>query len=431
MKTFLKKILKPYNLNDYSSLFDEWVEYNSIYYVRYFSILILGITSLLIPFDFLLYDNPDIYVKTRVILMTFYIIQLVVVFKFFKQKIIKSFNIFILSLPLSYNISYSYFLFKSNPNEAYYPILLLATFFVVLISNMFIYKFYKEQYALTLLSIVSLFMVSIYKPSISSDLIKLIIFNLISTGICIFYRYEFSQSVINKYEYLSTLLPNKFAKLMSVSDQNVNINDLFPTKEYFAVCLCADWRNYQKITNKSSKIQVEEMLEKFYTIIYHELDKLNLNGQYYADWTADELFIIFYGDEKQKNIIKNEALTFAHSLSTTIFMEINSQINQNITYDIGLSSGRGLIGLQGPPNFKKTSITGEVAGNSKRFETQAKNIRLNSDKNSFPIIVMDQNLNNNAEQLNTYKNNMKNEPIKGTVKDIIKYNLFSWVYYKK
>ena len=48
------------------------------------------------------------------------------------------------------------------------------------------------------------------------------------------------------------------------------------------------------------------MLEKFYEIVYSELNKLDLNGQYYADWTADELFIIFYGDESEKDkIIKD------------------------------------------------------------------------------------------------------------------------------
>ena len=111
-------------------------------------------------------------------------------------------------------------------------------------------------------------------------------------------------SIINKYDYLSSLLPNKFARLMSISDENLDINTLFPTKEYYAVCLCADWRNYQNITNESSRDKVEDMLEKFYTIIYKYLDKLQLNGQYYADWTADELFIIFYGKDKQKTLLE-------------------------------------------------------------------------------------------------------------------------------
>ena len=111
------------------------------------------------------------------------------------------------------------------------------------------------------------------------------------------------------------------------------------------------------------------MVEKFYNIIYNELETLNIAGQYYADWTADELFIIFYDEIDKEDNVNNEALKFAHSLATKLFLDISSIVDKDLKYDIGLSSGIGLIGLQGPVNYKKTSITGEVAGNSKRFET--------------------------------------------------------------
>ena len=426
MNRYIKKSLEPYRADKFNRLYEEWIKSNSIYYMRYFSILALAITSLLIPFDYLLYENPEIYVSMRALLMSLYILLIVIIFKFLKYKTKMIVNVFILIPPLSYNLAYSYFLYKADSNEEYYLILLLATFFVIIISNIFIHKFYREQYALGIISIITLFCISLLKPAISSDIIKLIIFHIVSWGICIYYRHEFMLSIINKYDYLSSLLPNKFAKLMSISDENLDINTLFPTKEYYAVCLCADWRNYQNITNESSRNKVEDMLEKFYTIIYKNLDKLHINGQYYADWTADELFIIFYGKDKQENIIRNEALTFAHLLSTTLYLEINSKIDQNIRYDIGLSSGKGLIGLQGPPNFKKTAITGTVAGNSKRFETEAKKIRKEKNNDTFPTIVMDQDLNNNAINLESFKNNMIQNKVKGSIKDIIDYELYSW-----
>ena len=430
MNSYIKTILKFYQNQKNNNIYNDWINKNSIYYMKSYTILALAITALLIPFDFLLYENPIIYASARTILMSIYIVQLAIIFKFFKENNNILFNLTILIPPLSYNLMYSYFLLKADVTQSYYLILLLATFLVIIISSVWIYKFFKEQYILTLISISGLFLVSIYKPDISSDIIKLIIFHIISFGICIYYRYEFMMTLVNKYEYLSSLLPNKFAKLVSVSDDNLDINKLFPTKEYFSVCLCADWRNYQKITNTSSKDKVGEMIEQFYTIIYKELDKLNISGQYYADWTADELFIIFYGDEQEKDLIKFEALDFCHSLATTLYMEINTEINKNIMYDIGLSSGYGLIGLQGPSNFKKTTITGDVAGNSKRYETEAKKIRKNNNKKSFPIIVMDQDLSKKAYQLEKFKNNMKSAQIKGTTKDITGFDLTSWMFYK-
>jgi len=430
MDSYINKILTFYQNENNNKLYNDWIDNNAVYYMRYYTILALAITSLLIPFDFLLYDNPITYAYSRVILIIIYIIQITIIFKFFKNDRNILFNPIILIPPLSYNLMYSYFLLNADTNQSYYLILLLATFFVIMISNIFIYRFYKEQYALVLLSISTLFLVSIYKPEISSDIVKLIIFHIISFGICIYYRYEFTTSLVNKYEHLSSLLPHKFAKLLSVSDENLEIDKIFPTKEYFAVCLCADWRNYQKLTNANTKDQIGEMIEKFYTIIYKELGKLNISGQYYADWTADELFIIFYGEESDKNIVKSEALNFCHSLATTLYMEISTKINKNILYDIGLSSGYGLIGLQGPSNFKKTTITGDVAGNSKRYETQAKKIRNKNNKNSFPIIVMDEELSQIASNLEKFTNNMNSNKIKGTEKDIIDFNLISWIFEK-
>jgi hypothetical protein len=316
---------------------------------------------------------------------------------------------------------------KASHNADYYLILLLATFFVIIISNLFIYKFFREQCALIIISIVCLFISSIYNPIISQDIIKLIIFHIISFAVCSYYRYEFILSINSKYEYLSSLLPNKFAKSLSISDKKLDINDLFPTKEYYAVCLCSDWRDYQKITSTQKRNKVEKMLEEFYTIIYLELEKSNLDGQYYADWTADELFIIFYGSDSEKDMVRSEALKFAHSLATSIYMEITANVNKDIKYDIGLASGNGLIGLQGPPNFKKTSITGKVAGNSKRFETEAKELRKKHSTSKFPIIVMDKELTISAQNISIYKN-LKSNKINGSVKDIKNYDLSAWSF---
>ena len=169
------------------------------------------------------------------------------------------------------------------------------------------------------------------------------------------------------------------------------------------------------------------MLEKFYEIIYTELSKLDLDGQYYADWTADELFIIFYGSDEEKKKITNESLRFCHTLATKLYIDVSNHVNQDIKYDIGLSSGHGLIGLQGPGRFKKTTITGDVAGHAKRFETQAKEIRKEIHGHSFPIIVMDKQLKNASEALGQYKTHPFSNT-QGNIKDIEGMELSYWQF---
>jgi hypothetical protein len=424
MKKYISSIVNIYENRRSIDLYKYWINHNALYYMKYFTILALIITSLLIPFDYIFYESPLIYLSTRVILMTVYILQLIVIFKFFIKPESYSFSIGILLPPLSYNIAYTYFLLCANPSDEFYMTLLLANFVMILISNLFLYKFYKEQYTLTFISVLCLFLLSLLKPSLSADIIKLILFHLLSFLICIYYRYQFITALSSKYDYLSSLLPNKFAKLVSVSDKSLDIEKLFPTKDYYAVCLCSDWRNYQKISTSKEHKEVEKMVEKFYNIIYDALETLDIAGQYYADWTADELFIIFYSEIDEEENVNHEALKFAHSLATKLFLDVSSIVDKDLKYDIGLSSGIGLIGLQGPANYKKTSITGEVAGNAKRFETQAKVIRSTIDQ-SFPIIVMDKTLGNYAKSISLY-GNLISSPIVGDVKDIVGKELTYW-----
>ena len=431
MKDYISNITRFYESKSNATLYDEWLYCNSSIYMRYFVLIALAITSLLIPFDFLLYESPSAYSSIRVFMLVLYIVMLVCIFKFFYNRHFKlSFNIIVLLPSLTYNIAYTYFLFNADQSQPYYKILLLATFLVVLISSLFIYKFWREQYALTLLSIVALFVLSMYKPEISTDILRLIFFHIISLIACMYFRHQFISSLSGKYQYMSSLLPHKFAKTVTVSEESLSIEKLFPTKEYFTVCLCSDWRNYQKITTTSEHKDVQVMLEKFYEIIYSELNKLDLNGQYYADWTADELFIIFYGEEPEKDKIINESLKFCHTLSTNLYINISTNVNNDIRYDIGLSSGSGLIGLQGPGKFKKTTITGDVAGHAKRFETQAKEIRKNVHGHSFPIVVMDKQLKGASEALDQYKNHPFSN-IKGDVKDIKGMDLSYWQFQDK
>ena len=158
-----------------------------------------------------------------------------------------------------------------------------------------------------------------------------------------------------------------------------------------------------------------------------ELDSIFPHGNYYADWTADELFIIFYGNKEQKDQVNNESLNFCHNLATKLYIDISNSINKGIKYDIGLSSGSGLIGLQGPGKFKKTTITGDVAGNAKRFETQAKELRKTDSSHSFPIIVMDKNLKEVALAGESF-NTQNFSDTKGNVKDIEGMEISFWQF---
>ena len=145
MKDYISDISRFYDSKSNSNIYEEWLYYNSSLYMRYFVLIALAVTSILIPFDFLLYDSPLLYASARGIMMILYIVMLSIIFKSYNnENFSTSFNLIVLIPSLSYNIIYTYFLYRADCEDPYYRILLLATFLVVLISTLFIYRFWKD-----------------------------------------------------------------------------------------------------------------------------------------------------------------------------------------------------------------------------------------------------------------------------------------------
>ena len=226
------------------------------------------------------------------------------------------------------------------------------------------------------------------------------------------------------------MIPMKIAKYFTFTSGRYPIDQIFKSKERFTVCLSSDWRNYQKFTDNLNDETLSNLIEKFYDIIFDKLEEYVPDGQYYADWTADELFIVFYDDEDKEGEVVNKSLRFANSLSTEIYMKIYSELNIDLKYDIGLCSGAGFLGLQGPRKFKKTTITGKSAGIAKRLEGEAKNLRKSRNSGSFPIIMMNKGLYEHAKNMNIFSKHDFQE-INGTEKDIENLKCYGWQFTSK
>ena len=86
MKDYISDISRFYESKSNSNIYEEWLYYNSSLYMRYFVLIGLAVTSILIPFDFLLYDSPLLYASTRGIMMVLYIVMLAIIFKNYNDK---------------------------------------------------------------------------------------------------------------------------------------------------------------------------------------------------------------------------------------------------------------------------------------------------------------------------------------------------------
>jgi len=424
---FLSNLVKD---NRIQSLYKEWVAFNSLFYTKYFIVLAILFSVLLFPFDFIWFKNPLEYQNIRLLyiasLMPF-IVALLKLRDSVKSRYLASISMVYISL--AFNIKYIYFLYITFESPSY-TVVLLANFFVIITSTLFMYRFWREQYFVNFISVVTLLNLAYFESELKHDAIRLIYFHILSFVVAHYYRNQFLDNLYKKFLYISSMIPMKIAKYFTFTSGRYPIDEMFKSEERFTVCLSSDWRNYQQFADSLNHSELSNLIERFYDIIFDKLEEYVPDGQYYADWTADELFIVFYDDDDNKEDVIKKALRFANSLSTEIYMKIYSELNIDLKYDIGIASGPGLLGLQGPKKFKKTTVTGRSAGIAKRLETEAKKIRHNKSSQSFPIIVMDSSLYENAKKTDNF-NKHKFEQLSATEKDIESSECFKWQFTAK
>ena len=398
----------PLFKKDILNIYHSWININKSLYMKYYNLVGLILMALLIPFDFILYGENNLYTQVRIL----YIILVLINFSYvlinqkelFAKKDNYNLHYSILLPGILFNLLYLYYL--TITPEDNFNIILLANFVTIITTTMFAMKFWKEQYALNIISVMFICILFYFKVKGSGYLLG---FHFLSFICGYIYRRKFVISMYERYCNTASLVPKNVAKYIAMTDGVMELEKIFKPSKRFTVCLSSDWRNFQKIAATKDPKYVESLFQKFYNEVFEQLDTTFPEGNYYADWTADELFIIFFSNSDNDKSLMNDSLQFSHLFSTEVFDKINNILGINLMYDIGLSAGIGLLGLQGPDRLKKTTITGESAGTAKRLETEAKNFR-QMNATDKPILIIDETL---------YAFAMNSPQFKGRFKEIV------------
>ena len=152
-----------------------------------------------------------------------------------------------------FNFKYIYFLCISHQTDAY-TIVLLANFFVIITTTLFMYRFWIEQYIVNFVSVILLLNIAYFFPKIQHDAIRLIYFHILSFLVAHYYRNQFLDNLYKKFLYISSMIPMKIAKYFTFTSGRYPIDEIFKSEERFTVCLSSDWRNYQQFANKMDEI---------------------------------------------------------------------------------------------------------------------------------------------------------------------------------
>lgn len=192
-----------------------------------------------------------------------------------------------------------------------------------------------------------------------------------------------------EYSLLTQAAP---AKIIRHSiETNKAIADVFAPKIRRCVCLSSDWRGYQSLSAKIAPDKLAATLGDYYNLCGNLLARHFPDGNYYSDWIADEFFVVvFHRDGGEDDLLVDQMIGFSVDLlrEKAAFQRLYGLPN---AIDIGISSGRGLIGMMGPSSHKKATALGDVPGLARRYQSAGKLLR-NSRGQSDRIIFGSQSL---------------------------------------
>ena len=272
--------------------------------------------------------------------------------------------------------------------------------FAFYLSAFRIFKYWREFMVLTAICLAANVAMALLNPAVTGE--AGVFFFAIFGTVTMFLvsRRLFAQSLVEKYRTLRSLQPAIVARRLTVSDRRFADDEAFSARDRFTVCLSSDWRNYQEMAGSRDGRMISRLFEVYYNIVFGELARAVPSGRYYADWTADEIMIIFYGDsDEERETVIREALAFTRALASDIPERVREEMGLTLKYDIGLAAGIGYLGLQGPSERRKTTIAGEVPGTAKRLETEGKELRPLGFDNEYPNVVMDETVSAAAAQI--------------------------------
>ncbi len=256
----------------------------------------------------------------------------------------------------------------------------------MLIAHFFLAKFnrvYRGWYLILLGSLL------VYRFSLQVDVAPLLASHLIAILFGEYLGRSTRKQVGKRYESLKRIVPLSIARRLVVSDRALSEQEFSP-KQRQCVCIVADWRRFQQLTQDIANDRLARLFEEYYDYVYKGLRACDASEEYYIDWHADELFIILYQENKDWSQIKERALAMVEFLTHDAHQFLNRMAPQPIMFDIGVSVGEGLIGIMGPKGGKKLTIASPVAGRAKRLESEAKQIRSSSTSEvNMPIAVFD------------------------------------------
>lgn len=178
------------------ALYHDWTAINKPVYAKYYNIVAMLFMALLIPFDFVLFEDGVYFTRLRAVSIIILSVNLLLLMR--RHSTARSpkstaLDPILLVPGILFNFLYTYFLYAVDGGP--YRIVLVANFMVVFFTTFFAHRFWKEQYSLNILSVGFLIFMATLKPAIAIDAVLLVICHISSFIAAFFFRREFVASM--------------------------------------------------------------------------------------------------------------------------------------------------------------------------------------------------------------------------------------------
>lgn len=377
----------------------------------------------MIPFDCLFVQDPKPFVEGRLLVLALLLPAFLLAR--LRSKALRGglHSLLLTWAPLTFHLQYYYYVFVHVHEKVY--VYFTGLLLIIFYGHYVLHRFQREQHIFNVFGIVATLPFVFLYPDKADLAYIIIVAHLVSFYVFTYFRWEFVRNLNSIYHLLRLMVPGRVAEIMAVSQESTEATEVFRPQERFTVCLCADWRGFQRMASTLPNDRVSELLENFYDQVLITLEKLVPSDNYYFHWNADELFVIFFAENGPPAETLKDAVNFAHAFAMESFRPPVESDAIKIRFDIGMAAGTGLLGLQGPKLMKKTTISGEVAGRAKRFQNEAKRLRRTLGDDSAPILVVDEQL-HAASQASGLFVSAPFRRIQAQSKDIIDLTCYFW-----
>lgn len=410
-------------------LYNEWSNNNRLFYSKIINILGILLLAVMIGIGFVTFSE-EIAISYARIRSLGIMLSFVMLFSIFylqdKPSKYRAFWVGMTILIPSVLLTYQYYYYLFTASEKPFSIL-FGNLIVIMGIHLLLCRLRGEHLFYTIFSVVALVGVGLIPATQNTsaslvligsegykDLARILIEAQIgfylATHIVIGNKHV--ADLHKNFNNLRRLVPLKIARFMTVNNMDINKDDAFVPIKRKIVCISSDWRNFQSLAQNSKNETISMLFEVYYELVYEILERTIPEGNYYWDWIADELFLVVYDENDDEEKILKQSVNFANELSLGLQNKIKERLDMDIIFDIGMSYGVNLFGIMGPNYRRKTTVAGDLPGNAKRYEQEAKAIRAQSkvmvvddghikDLNK-PIVVMDSYIEKCTEKLGLF-----------------------------